>query len=95
MTALVDWMRNNYDIVVLDVPPIMAVSDAQVLLLQIDGVVVVTMLGKTMKGSLKRTVEMLRLGETKILGVVERVKDSGKDAGYGYGYGYGYGTEKE
>lgn len=89
MTALVDWMRNNYDIIVLDVPPIMAVSDAQVLLPQIDGVVVVTMIGKTMKSSLKRTVEMLRLGETKILGVVERVKDSGKDAGYGYGYGYG------
>ncbi|MCS9984075.1 polysaccharide biosynthesis tyrosine autokinase [Weissella paramesenteroides] len=89
MTALIEWMRNNYDIIVLDVPPIMAVSDAQVLLPQIDGVVVVTMIGKTMKSSLKRTVEMIRLGETKILGVVERVKDSGKDAGYGYGYGYG------
>lgn len=88
MTALMEWMRNNYDIVVLDVPPITAVSDAQVLLPLIDGVVVVTMIGKTMKNSLKRTVEMIRLGDTKILGVVERVKNSDKDAGYGYGYGY-------
>jgi Mrp family chromosome partitioning ATPase len=46
------------------------------------------MIGKTMKNSLKRTVEMIRLGDTKILGVVERVKNSDKDAGYGYGYGY-------
>lgn len=43
------------------------------------------MLGKTMKASLKRTVEILKLGDTKILGVVERVKDS-KNDGYGYGY---------
>ena len=95
MAALIDWMRNNYDIVVLDVPPVMAVSDAPVLLPLIDGVVLVTMLGKTMKMSLKRTVEILELGDTKILGIVERVKDSKSDAGYGYGYGYGYGNNKE
>lgn len=85
MLALIDWMRNNYDIVVLDVPPIMAVSDAQVLLPLIDGTVLVTMMGKTMKMAITRTVEMLRLGGTKILGVVERVKNSKEDAGYGYG----------
>lgn len=88
MAALIEWMQKNYDIVVLDVPPIMAVSDAQVLLPLIDGVVLVTMMGKTMKTSLKRTVEMLRLGGTKILGVIERVKNSKEDTGYGYGYGY-------
>lgn len=87
MAALIDWMRNNYDVIVLDVPPIMAVSDAQVLLPLIDGAVIVTMMGKTMKTSIKRTVEMLRLSETKILGVVERVKNSRGDVGYGYGYG--------
>lgn len=90
MASLIEWMKNNYDIVVLDVPPIMAVSDAQVLLPLIDGVVLVTMLGKTMKESLKRTVEILKLGDTKILGVVERVKDSKSDIGYGYGYGDEY-----
>ena len=89
MASLIEWMRNNYDIVVLDVPPIMAVSDAQVLLPLIDGAVLVTMMGKTMKASVKRTVETLRLGETKILGVVERIKDDKTDVGYGYGYGYG------
>lgn len=89
MASLIEWMRNNYDIVVLDVPPIMSVSDAQVLLPLIDGVVLVTMVNKTMKVSLKRTVEILELGNTKILGIVERVKDNKDGAGYGYGYGYG------
>lgn len=89
MASLIEWMRNNYDIVVLDVPPVMEVSDAQVLLPLIDGVVLVTMVNKTMKVSLKRTVEVLELGNTKILGIVERVKDNKGGAGYGYGYGYG------
>ena len=89
MSSLIEWMRNNYDIVVLDVPPVMEVSDAQVLLPLIDGVVLVTMVNKTMKVSLKRTVEVLELGNTKILGIVERVKDNKGSAGYGYGYGYG------
>lgn len=85
MSALIEWMRNNYDIIVLDVPPVMAVSDAPVLLPLIDGVVLVTMLNKTMKASLKRTVETLELGDTKILGVVERTKSNRNDLGYGYG----------
>lgn len=94
MSSLIEWMRNNYDIVVLDVPPIMAVSDAQVLLPLIEGAVLVTMMEKTRKASLKRTVEILRLGETKILGIAELVKGSRENAGYGYGYGYGYGNDK-
>lgn len=88
MESLIEWMRNNYDIVVLDVPPIMVVSDAQVLLPLIDGAVLVTMMDKTMKATLKRTVETLRLGKTNILGVVERVKNNKDDIGYGYSYGY-------
>lgn len=95
MVALVEWMRNNYDIVVLDVPPVMAVTDAQVLVPLVDGTVLVTTFGKTLKNNLQRTVETLRISNTKILGIVERNRGSRGDAGYGYGYGYGYGqTEK-
>lgn len=93
MVALVEWMRNNYDIVVLDVPPVMAVTDAQVLVPLVDGTVLVTTFGKTMKTNLQRTVETLRISQAKILGVVERNRGSRGDAGYGYGYGYGYGFE--
>lgn len=91
MVALVEWMRNNYDIVVLDVPPVMAVTDAQVLVPLIDGTVLVTTFGKTLKNNLQRTVETLRISNAKILGIVERNRGSRGDAGYGYGSGYGYG----
>ncbi len=90
MHALLSWMRNNYDIVVLDVPPVMAVTDAQVMFKLVDGIVLVTTIGKTLKGNLKRTVETISLTNAKVLGCVERVKNKKGDAGYGYGYGYGY-----
>lgn len=91
MASLVEWARNNYDVVVLDVPPVMAVTDAHVLMPLIDGAILVTTFGKTLKVNLQRTVETLRLTDTKILGIVQRVRGGKNDAGYGYGYGYGYG----
>lgn len=90
MANLLEWGRANYDIIVLDAPPVLAVSDVQVLVPKTDGVVVVTNMGKTLKGDLKRTVEVLKLAKAKILGSVERVRATKADRGYGYGYGYGY-----
>ncbi|WP_338712672.1 CpsD/CapB family tyrosine-protein kinase [Lacticaseibacillus paracasei] len=94
MIQLLTWARQKFDIVVLDAPPVLAVSDVQVLVPKTDGVVVVANMGKTLKGDLRRTVEVLKLADAKILGAVERVKAKHGDRGYGYGYGYGYGNEK-
>lgn len=90
MSDLLDWARGNFDIVVLDAPPVLAVSDVQVLVPKTDGVVIVTKIGQTQKSDLRRTVEVLNLAKAKILGSVERVKARHGDKGYGYGYGYGY-----
>lgn len=95
MGQLLDWTREKFDIIVLDTPPVLAVSDVQVLVPRSDGVVVVANMGKTLKGDLKRTVEVLKLAKAKILGSVERVKARRGDKGYGYGYGYGYTTENQ
>lgn len=86
MGLLLDWARENYDIIVLDAPPVLAVSDVQVLVPKTDGVVVVANMGKTLKADLQRTVEVLKLANAKILGSVERVKAKHGDRGYGYGY---------
>lgn len=95
MGQLLDWTREKFDIIVLDAPPVLVVSDVQVLVPRSDGVVVVANMGKTLKGDLKRTVEVLKLAKAKILGSVERVKARRGDKGYGYGYGYGYTTENQ
>lgn len=94
MGELLEWARSNFDIIVLDAPPVLAVSDVQVLVPKTDGVVVVANIGKTLKGDLRRTVEVLKLAQAKILGSVECVKAKHGDRGYGYGYGYGYQSQK-
>jgi len=40
---------------------------------------------KRLKINLERTVETLRLTDTKILGIVQRVRGGKNDGGYGYG----------
>lgn len=88
MGDLLSWARESFDIIVLDAPPVLAVSDVQVLVPKTDGVVIVSRLGKTLKGDLRRTVEVLKLAKAHILGSVERVNSRHGDKGYGYGYGY-------
>jgi len=77
----------RYDLVVLDCPPCMGLSDMQILSNMADGIIMVTDLGSTHKQSIASSVHMLRQAGANILGiVVNRAKRS--DAGY-YGY-YGY-----
>ena len=76
----------DFDVVILDSPPVLAVADAVVLSQFVDGVIIVTSIQKTHRDALARAVEVLRNGNPNILGLVlNRVRTEG---GYGYG-GYG------
>lgn len=77
----------------VDATPVLAVADAQVALKYSDGIVIVVKMGKTLKGNIQRTVELLKMSNARILGVIERFQKSAERSG-GYGYGYGYGYEK-
>lgn len=90
MQALIASVENNYDVVILDVPPILAVSDTQALVSHIDGVVLVVKVGQTEKAALRRSVELLKLSHANILGYVMNDVGRNGDSAYGYGYGYGY-----
>lgn len=91
MVQLVEWMRNEFDMIVIDSTPLILVPDAQALLPRTDGVVLVATLGKTKKRSLSSAVHILRLSKAKILGLVSRSEERPeKSYGYKYGYGYGY-----
>lgn len=96
MTTLINGLRSNYDLVIFDVPPFLMVTDAQVLMSKMDGVVIVVSGGKTTKGALQRTTEILKIAEAPVFGFIyndqNRKKSTG--SGYGYGYGYGYGDTK-
>jgi len=84
MNALLDEVKNEYDFVILDSPPVLAVTDAQVLANLTDGVVLVISSGNTKIDSAKKAKERLESAKAKILGVVHNNKKE-QDNPYYYG----------
>jgi len=73
------------DIVIIDSPPINAVTDAAVLASKVDGVVLVIDAGNTPQGSARRATEAIALTGARVLGVaVNRDKHVGRGDGFGY-----------
>lgn len=95
MTDVVERARKEYDVIVIDAPPLLPVTDAALLASQADGALVVVRHGKTTRDQLTHSMERLAGVDAKALGIVfnmvpARRRGSGGDYGYGYGYGYGY-----
>ena len=85
----IDRWRDDYDIVVLDTPPILTTNDAADLLAAADTVVLVLRSGQTRTGPARRVVGLLNRYRADVLGVVLNSCDrSEMDPYYGYGYGY-------
>lgn len=93
MQEVLERLRGRFDIVLLDSPPALVVTDASVLSTLVDGIVVVARAGKTRRGALRATIEELAQSARPIAGVIlNRV--SGREAGYYYAYGRTYGEEE-
>lgn len=90
MRDLLAAAKNRYDMVIVDVPPMLEVTDTQVIAHNLDAVVLVIKQGQTQKLGAKRAVELLKLAHANLLGYVMNDVPSDGSAGYGYGYGYGY-----
>jgi len=98
MEQLLEWAGDRYDQILIDSPPLLAVSDAGILSRLVDGVVLVVQPQKNHRRLVLRAAEELRSAQAELLGlVVNRANLHGDDGpeGYGYGYGYGYGTDDE
>jgi capsular exopolysaccharide synthesis family protein len=90
MEDLLAWAGEHYELILIDTPPVAVVSDAMPLLRKVDGVVLVSQLGKNTRDAAAFLRDRLRGVNAPLLGVVANgVRAKGKD-GYGYGYGYGY-----
>lgn len=94
METFIDLVRDHFDRVIIDLAPVLEVSDTQELASHLDGIVLVVRQGKTQKAAIKRSVEMLEFAKVHVLGYVMNDVSS-ENAGYGYGYGYGYGEDNK
>jgi tyrosine-protein kinase len=85
-----DALSAHADVIVVDTPPVLAVTDAAILAPRADGVVVVASAGQTHKGGLARSVETLAATRARILGLVLNKVDDKSGSGYRYSYGHYY-----
>jgi capsular exopolysaccharide synthesis family protein len=76
----------DYDMVIFDTPPALAVTDAQVLGNQCDGTVLVVSSGTTEIDKVQKAKDLLQTTKAKILGVVLNNREM-KDTNYYYYYG--------
>ncbi|MED3955202.1 CpsD/CapB family tyrosine-protein kinase [Priestia aryabhattai] len=87
MTELLKEMKEEFDMIIFDTPPVLAVADAQILANQVDGSILVVSSGKTDKEAAVRAKELLLKANAKVLGAVlnNRKMEEGSDYYYYYG----------
>lgn len=70
MASLLGSLRESFDVVLIDTPSILAVTDTVSLSSKVDAVLVVAKCGQTQQHSLTRTLSVLRRSGAKVLGIV-------------------------
>ena len=98
LTDAIAELRTKYKFIVIDSPPVMAATDAVILSVQADGVLLVVRSGETPKEAFTRTRDLLTSVKSHLLGVVLNAVDaSAPDYYYSYRYypySYGYGPQE-
>jgi succinoglycan biosynthesis transport protein ExoP len=85
MNQILDKVHEKHDIVLIDTPPVLSVTDAAALSTMVDGILLVAKPGSTKLAAFKMTVEQLRRVGANILGVVLNEMEA-RSARYGYYY---------
>jgi capsular exopolysaccharide synthesis family protein len=86
MAELLKEMKKQFDMIIFDTPPILAVADAQILANQVDGTILVVTSGKTEKDAALKSKELLSNAQGKLLGVVLNNRKV-EEGNYYYYYG--------
>lgn len=92
MTKLIGRLENRFDIVIIDAPPLIPVTDASVLSQKVGGVVLVVGSGKVKSQEFEKSLASLHMVNASVLGIVlNLLPTKGADA-YAYSY-YSYASQ--
>jgi capsular exopolysaccharide synthesis family protein len=86
---LINEWKKEYDIVLLDSPPIMTVSDSRILAAEVEETLMVAAYGETNRHMIAQASELLKQLSIRTLGYILNKVDINKEYGY-YRYYYGY-----
>jgi len=86
MGEVLDEMKERFDMVIFDTPPILAVADAQILANQVDASLLIVSSAKTEKDAALKAKELLTQAKSKLLGAVLNNRKM-EEGNYYYYYG--------
>lgn len=95
LARVLDRLKEDYEFVLLDAPPLLSVGDAMTLSARVDAILVVTRLGIVQRRMLADLTRELSASPARTLGFVVTGVDVKGGYGYGYGYGHRGGDEKQ
>lgn len=91
MKNLINELREDYDLVLIDAPPVGNVTDAAIISTIVDGTILVAASGTVEVDAVKRAKELLQKVNANIIGVVLNKLDKNSKGNYYYYYYYYYG----
>jgi capsular exopolysaccharide synthesis family protein len=95
MESLIRTLEQRFDYVLIDMPPVMPVTDTLVLAGKVDGVIVVVEAERISPDIAKEMKDRLAKNGANILGVILNKIDIDSSSSYGYGYYQYYGTDEK
>lgn len=90
MNELMKGLRDRYDLIIIDSPPVTAVTDAVILSRLVDGVLLVVRAGETHREIIRNGIGLLQHANAHILGAILNGVEMGRDSYYYYQYYYYY-----
>ncbi len=91
---VLDTLRDEYEFVIVDSPPVLAVTDASIIASNVDGVILTVRMTSSARPPAERAREILSTMNATLVGVVVNGIDHRTRGGYAYGYTYGtYGDD--
>ncbi|MBN2438781.1 MAG: polysaccharide biosynthesis tyrosine autokinase, partial [Deltaproteobacteria bacterium] len=90
MFKIIETLRGRYDQIIIDSPPITAVTDSVIISRWVDGVLLVIRAGETHREIIKNGIGLLQAANARILGAILNGVNMGRDSYYYYQYYYYY-----
>ena len=84
MVNLLEDLKTKFDYIVLDTPPVQAVTDSQILSTKADGTILVVRAEKTKKDSVQNAIGLLKKVNANIIGTVLNGVDNSRNKYYYY-----------
>ncbi|MGP9515085.1 GNVR domain-containing protein [Psychrobacter sp. AOP5-CZ1-12] len=91
---MMDELKTQYDYIIIDSPPVLAVSDAMVLAQHADKVLMVTRYDDSIEGQLVYAINQMNKSNIQVDGIILNDVQQGIMSKYSYHYSYAYGNKQ-